>query len=507
MRILIVEDEVRIREGLAKLIKFHTSHMVIGEAGNGQEGLALALRFKPELVITDIRMPVMDGLEMIEKLHDMNMHIRAVILSGYSEFEYAKKAIRFGVDDYLLKPLAAEDIVEVLERIEDKLEAEEKKNIGTPGQYIKELIYGGIKREEDWRRIKDLHGFGARKRFQLYVAYIGEAPIGFEEKVREMIEQLREQFVDAVLYLVANSVKRQLACLAILPDDEETDRLFCQAMERRLIRPYKQRDERAVWSMVSADDWRDIPEAARAAETLIKEAMSITDGELLTMRRAGRIFWKDFRFPADMGTDMKNALCRGASDALRQSGEAFIRYMEDGPYREQEVRQAYLKVIYLFLDTVREMDKDTYALLQNADLLSKCTEAVTMREMEQSCRDGLAILCSPQREREDISNYTIKRAINYIREHYKEGITLEEVSGRLGITPEYLSTLFNREMKINFSTFLRRFRISNAKRLLRGTDMKVYEIAEEVGYADPKYFARVFKEELGISPGDYRQMG
>ena len=120
MRILIVEDEVMIREGLAKLIKSHTGHTVAGEASNGQEGLNLALRLRPELVITDIRMPVMDGLQMIEKLHDMNLNTRAVILSGYSEFEYAKKAIYYGVEDYLLKPLAAEDIVDVLERIEKK---------------------------------------------------------------------------------------------------------------------------------------------------------------------------------------------------------------------------------------------------------------------------------------------------------------------------------------------------------------------------------------------------
>ena len=141
MRILIVEDEVMIREGLSNLIKTHTGHTVIGEACNGQEGLALAVRYRPELVITDIRMPVMDGLQMIEKFHEMNLFVHVVILSGYSEFEYAKKAIRFGVEDYLLKPLAAEDIVEVLERIRNKLEDEEEKNADTPEQYIRELLY------------------------------------------------------------------------------------------------------------------------------------------------------------------------------------------------------------------------------------------------------------------------------------------------------------------------------------------------------------------------------
>lgn len=507
MRILIVEDEVMIREGLARLIKSHTGHTVIGEAANGQEGLALALRFKPELIITDIRMPVMDGLEMIEKLYDMNLHIRAVILSGYSEFDYAKKAIRFGAEDYLLKPLAAEDIVGVLERIEKKLEAEERKNAGTPGQCIKELVYGDPVSEEESRRIKTLCGFESARYFQLYIGYTGGAPIGYEEEIVSKWEQIKEQLQAVTLHVASDKMRRQILCMAALPDNGESPVLLCRAVERRIIRPYRQRSERAVWAMADIDGFEHIGDGAREAALLLKESMPLTDGELLTRERMDRIQWKEFRFPADICTNIRGALCRGDLEAAREAGEEFIRYMEDGPYREQEIRQAYLKAVYLFLDTIREIDGDTYTQLQNADLLSKCTEAVTLREMEQSCRDGLQLLCSPHRVKEDISNYTIKRAINYIREHYQEGITLEEVAGSLGITPEYLSTLFNREMGENFSAFLRKFRISHAKRLLKGTDMKVYEIAEAVGYTDPKYFARVFKDELGISPGDYRQLG
>lgn len=115
-------------------------------------------------------------------------------------------------------------------------------------------------------------------------------------------------------------------------------------------------------------------------------------------------------------------------------------------------------------------------------------------------------IAGAQTKREDISNYVIKRAINHIREHYQEGLTQEEVAAVHQITPEYLSTLFNREMGINFSVFLKQFRISHAKRMLKGTDMKVYEIADAVGYSDSKYFQRVFKEEVGVSPGEYRQM-
>lgn len=506
MRILIVEDEVMIREGLAKLIRAHTDHAVIGEASNGKEGLQLAIRYRPDLMITDIRMPVMDGLEMIEALHGMGLRIRAVILSGYSEFAYAKRAIYFGVEDYLLKPLAAEDIVEALQRIEEKIEAEEKKYAGTPVRYIRELIDGGALQQEGRQCLAQDCGFGSAGCFQIYLGYLGETLVGYEEEIRGKWETLKNDFTKVRLFAIANGRKQQLLYLAVLPPEEGAPALFQKAVERRITRPYKQKENRGVWSMAAAARWEEIPEAARAAESLLREAMGVRDGELILRERLQALAWKEFQYPAELGAEMKHALCRGEPDAIRAAGERFIGYMQDGPLREQEIRQAYLKAVYLLLDTVREVDGDTYGRMQNADLLAKCTEAVTLREMSGSFRDGLDILCSSRRVREDISNYTIKRAINHIREHYQEGITLEEVSGQLGITPEYLSTLFNREMKVNFSTFLRQFRISHAKRLLKGTDMKVYEVAEAVGYSDSKYFARVFKEELGVSPGDYRQM-
>ena len=124
------------------------------------------------------------------------------------------------------------------------------------------------------------------------------------------------------------------------------------------------------------------------------------------------------------------------------------------------------------------------------------------RQLRRLCET----FCMHTEQKEDISNYAIKRAISYIRMHYNENIMLEELANKLDITPEYLSTLFNREVGVNFSSFLKDFRISHAKRLLKCSDKKIYEIAEEVGYPDSKYFNRVFKEKVGVSPREYRQL-
>ena len=138
-------------------------------------------------------------------------------------------------------------------------------------------------------------------------------------------------------------------------------------------------------------------------------------------------------------------------------------------------------------------------------LFKRIGEIYTKSEIEQIFEDFLQVIQTTPEKKEEIRNYTILKVINYIREHYNEGITLEEVARKMDLTPEYLSTLFNREMDMNFSSFLKQFRISQAKRLLKGTNLKIYEVAEAVGYSDAKYFMRVFKEVQGISPKEFRQ--
>ena len=159
MRIVIVEDEIKIREGMAKLIESQTEHVVLGEAVDGKDGLEMILRFRPDLVITDIKMPKMDGLEMVRELHERKLSLHVVILTGYSEFEYAQKALRYGVDDYLLKPLAIDDIRDMLAKVEEKLKKEQMTN-GTPGQHVRNLIVGdGKDADKHCSILKELCGF------------------------------------------------------------------------------------------------------------------------------------------------------------------------------------------------------------------------------------------------------------------------------------------------------------------------------------------------------------
>ena len=177
--------------------------------------------------------------------------------------------------------------------------------------------------------------------------------------------------------------------------------------------------------------------------------------------------------------------------------------MPDEEYSAEEIRNGAVKLITRMMDIAKEINQKAYESLLEKDYLKALFLAYTQTEIRDILMKCGNTICD-RKKKESISNYTISRTIEYIRTHYQEGISLEKTAEILNITPEYLSMLFKREMGMNFSVFLKEFRISHAKRLLKGTDMKIYEVAQECGYSNSNYFTKVFKEVTGISPAEYR---
>ncbi len=506
MRIVIVEDEVRIREGIAKMIESQTEHVVQGKAVNGEEGLEMVLRFKPDLVITDVRMPKIDGLEMVKELYERKVPCHAVILSGYSEFEYARKAIRYGVDEYLLKPLDIDDIKKTLEQVEQKIRREEMTN-GTPGLHLRNLITGAEKDlEKNCGILKDICGFPADGEYELFAGYIGSAESLYREEAEQAVKELKEKYRELKLYYIYIENMQKGYLLGCGEKGEEKLAALEKSVYNRLILKYKDKPEKAIWTRKRFCCPEEIQDAARELDGLLTYALVLHPDGWLDAGQAEQYRPQPFAAPTPIYHQIRNAICREDMQKLNQGAEDFLEYMSKGHFEIGEIRKAFIKSYYLIGDTLQDIEPVRYQHLREKNLLRNLESAVTWHELESAYRDVIQAIEGARTKREDISNYVIKRALNYIREHYQEGLTQEEVASVLEITPEYLSTLFNREMGINFSAFLKQFRLSHAKRMLKGTDQKVYEIANAVGYSDPKYFQRVFKEEIGVSPGEYRQM-
>ncbi len=506
MRIVIVEDEVKIREGMAKLIESQTGHVVQGEAVDGREGLEMILRFKPDLVITDIRMPRMDGLEMVKELHERKIPVHVVILSGYSEFEYAQKAIHYGVDDYILKPLSIDDVRDMLAKVEGKIRKEQLTS-GTPEHHLKNLIMGDEKgADKNCGILKDICGFPEEGDYELFAGYVGSAEPAYREETERFAEELKKKYEDLKIFYVYVENLQKGYLLGYGEKGGERLPALERSVYNRLLLRYQNKAERAIWTRKRFTCPGQIRQTVKELDGLLTYALVLKPEGWLDEEQVGRYCPQEFQAPVHIYNRIRSAICSDDSSKLRKEADAFLTYMSEGHFDNIEIRKAFVKCYHLIGDTLQEIDSSMYQHLKNRNLLRNIETAVTWHELWQAYQDVIQTITDTRAKREDISNYVIKRAINYIREHYQEGLTQEEVASVLEITPEYLSTLFNREMGINFSVFLKQFRMSHAKRLLKGTDLRVYEIAAAVGYSDPKYFQRVFKEEIGVSPGEYRQM-
>lgn len=502
MRILIVEDEVKIRVGLSKLIEAQSGHTIIGEAKNGKEGMEMALRLHPELILTDIRMPLMNGLEMLEQLHRQKLKFHSVLLTGYAEFEYARKAIQLGADNYLLKPIGVEDVQQVLREVEEKILEEKGRIEGTPQGYLRTMLLGSG--EEEARSLRLLLETGALsgvRKSWLFLGYMGGTDASYLNWCRQNFEALQKKYPQHRIYSTFIENTQEYLCL--IQADLSKERIRSM-MEHRIFMEKSKRGM-PLWTTACIQHPAELRESISKMRTWYTWAMVLGYDHLITAEEIDSFEAEEFQYPVGLENRLKAEVCKGNREKIGECAKEFVALMGQQRCSPFHIRESYIRIVNFLLNLSSEVAQEGYRLMQELGPIHELGRAVTLFEMQECFFRVTEVLENAVNKKEDIRNYTVNRAISYIREHYQEVISLEEMAGRLDITPEYLSTLFNREMGINFSTFLKKFRVSQAKRLLKGSDMKIYEVANAVGYGDSKYFNRVFREEVGVSPGDYRQ--
>ena len=459
-------------------------------------------RYHPQLVISDIRMPVMDGLEMLQESVRLGNHCHFVILSGYSEFEYAQTALRYGVDDYLLKPLAPEDVTELLNKIQKKIEKEEVKNAQTTEGLLRELLTGGRNDVADiCCELQENHVFAENKPIFIAAGYTGNTSLKYSQVLSSQWEKMKEQYPAMRIFYVLVEKSQEMF---LLLQGDITEEEFEKKLNRRVYQNLTEEDQ-PVWTFAVLDKPEEMQNVVEKLRKYYLYGIRLGYRTIITEKKTENISEEEFQYPIHLENRIQTALCGTKAELIRKEADFFIDYTKEMKCSPRYIRKTYKKMLAFLEHICHEVNPEAYKLLQSQDLEKAASEMVTAGELESCFRKAVDIIIESKDKKEGIRNYAIRRAINFIREHYSENISLDMLAERLEITPEYLSALFNKEVGINFSTFLKQFRISQAKRLLKGTDEKIYAIAQQVGYNDPKYFNRVFKEEMGMSPGDYRQ--
>lgn len=504
MRIVIVEDEIRIREGIANLLhKLGEDYVVLGEASDGDDGLALCLKENPDLVITDIRMPRMDGITMLDNMYKQGLKTKAIVLSAYSEFEYARGAMKLGVTEYLLKPVSLMDFSNALNNIRVQIEEEQLKkpqNIGTLEQTITDIYYGSITLDNEIENyLKDKYDIDAKKPICVIGAYLGNL-YGEVDKYQELLKNMVAENGSLGAIQIASPFRK--AIVLIVYKYRST-----QDVERWLQYRMLQEDiAGVVFGFAVADDISTIKASYDRLSQYMDWNISFEKEILISYPKITQVQTAICTYPMDAEPQLRTALCSADRDKVDKALKNFHSSFLDGKiYAPREIKDCYVRFLWFAMEIARDLGNMDARKIERQELLKRIMDANSKAELVRLSDEILDIICSVSEVKEDVTDLTVKRAKSIIHEYYNTGITLDEIAGKLGITPEYLGTKFRTETGVTFSTYMKDYRITKAKELLLGTNLKLYEIADRVGYNDPKYFSRVFKETTGQLPAEYRK--
>ncbi len=508
MKIIIVEDEIRIREGIIRLLgKMNQTYEVVGEAENGVEGLELITRLQPDLIITDIKMPEMDGLEMLTRACEYQQKVKAIVLSAYSEFEYARKAMKLGVTEYLLKPISMNDFSMAMDHVKNQIQNErlqKPSQLGSLEQIIEGILSGSIVPDEEiYRFLESKYKITKTTPLASVCFYLG---MRYEEQIERVKREVRllVSQTEGVTYTVVPLIQDKMLMIVFYGfQDGLTLERFIQG--RILSQSESMKEITTGWTI--GENIVSLGEQIHLLKKNLEWNISLGDGVVISYPKINKIQTVPCIYPVQIENRIKIALCGSNHEKLMEEAKTFQHYFREGKlYAPKEIKECYVRFLWSVMNVAKEVGSLPETNLSQQKLLECIMGAKTQEELSLVLKEVFSILeHTADTPESEITHLTIKRTINMIQEFYATGITLDEIAEKLHITPEYLGTQFHREVGVTFSVYIKSLRMAKAKELLIGTQLKLYEIAEKVGYTDSKYFSKVFKETFGQLPADYRK--
>lgn len=502
-RVLIVDDEIMIRQGLSKLIAKNAANWEIaGEARNGREALEKLEQLKPQLIITDIRMPYMDGIELARAVHEMGAEIAVIILTGFKDFEYAQGALRYGVLDFLLKPCPEEEVTQALDKAYCKITGE-----------MRELERKSAEARQN-----------ARHTVRSIMLRLPNEQAGLEEVKRSflgrelLLVKVATYFPKAKAYGYNDMNLLQFAIANIMEELMGKYKLQGELLHVTydILALFHQKSPSAAdfsWELAAtvlellgislrtfeAGEMTELAKLSGSIDRLSGPVVTGAEPVAVTLQQA--ISQTKIR---NLQNDMMSHIMLGQADQVREYMESYIGRMGNLP-----VEQAKLEASALGL-ALHEMMQEDFASKDMAgeagDEINKLYRLASLQEVLDWAAGQMELFFKEfLRWMNDHDQNIIEKSIRYIHEHYMESCDLKEVADHVYLSANYFSSMFRKETGESFINYVMKVRIDKAKMLISNTDLKVFEIAQRVGYDDPNYFTTVFKQLTGMSPRQYRK--
>ncbi len=505
MRIAVVEDETLIREGMANILqKIDPEYKVIGTAEDGESGYELIRRERPDLVIMDIRMPKMDGLTMLGKLREEQIPCRAIVLTAYSEFSYAKQAIDHGVENYLLKPIKIPELKQVLQKIANEIQkVESQEKVLSMDNIFLGCLNGQVEGSRELNHMtKERYGFAVEDPAEVFMVWLGESYERQADQTAEILEHLAVNAVGYQTFLQKNENNRMILMILYRLEEgksfyERYQRNVVQVLERVLEKP-------VIYVWQRSQHLTDVHVIVKQMKENREWNLSFASGTLISPEQIEQ--WKmiPMKYPIEVEEQAVQAILKKDRKTFEKCYEKFIELLRSGGYSPKQIKEALLRFEWNLANKQWKRKEESELRIQN--ILGKLADAITWEEIQCEMETFLPIVYGEEEDKEENSvSQMVQKAKELIWKYYSEGITLEEAARKLFVSEEYLSTQFKKETGNSFTETVRHYKIEKVKQLLLDTPLKLNQIAELAGYSDPKYMSKVFKEEVGMLPSEFRK--
>lgn len=521
---MIIDDELLVRIGVKSSIDWAKYGMeIVGEASNGQEALEKIRKTKPDVLILDIKMPVMDGLELLQKIKQERILCKSVILSSFDDLEHVKEAMKLGAVDYLHKPcMNPEGLLKILSQIKADLEAEKKpiqSGYAADSESREDQVTAFLKKAVDGLLPSDEAFYEGLEQYNIRLGRSNYSSIAFSII---NYQRVMKRYTDTNRGLLNSSILDILG--QVFANDKEI--VFLQYAKNLYL---------ALISMEKVASRKEIFEHQNRIVHLISDSLkkfldidlcvgisdthSAPKGIKNTFNEAFKALQYHFYNPSEK-IAYHGTLPKGISskELMAQVGQLVIKLKEciadHSVYQYKNIMDELFGLLrsmpVLSSDEVKKLFSGILFLLNELDTcfdeMNYISAAETLDELQSLFEEILnrkACHCLEEDQYKNCS-FLVKRILNYVNENYQKELSLSLLSEELNISPNYISRVFREEVGKTLFNYINEVRVEKAKKLMHQQELKIYEIGEKVGFNSSVHFNIVFNKLTGCSPKQYR---
>lgn len=534
-KLLVVDDEFNIRDGIANAIAWNTIDVqIVGTAIDGVAALEKVETLSPDIIITDVSMDDMDGLELSSIVKTKYPDIKIVILSGYEEFEYVQKALELKVHSYIMKPIRSIELIETIKNVivEIKKEKELKQKINSMEleidktksllveRFLFNLVHGNIVSADEFHAQAEFLDIKFTR--QYYTCLLVTIPEHYKiskdagiKKIQSLVYGIREIIFNIMNQLEVRAITDELGSMAFIvgnnsQSEKDFHSIITSQLELAMETITRLLQIKAVFAVGAVyktpyEISKSFKEASLASEhnLMTGEAMIVHINDITST----------FGTPCTYPIEKESLLLKSLSEVNIEKTNSIITEMfieiKNQHYTKSRIKTDIMGLISVLSRKTMDMDVDVYQLFDENlhDPYTALDQYNTIEQIENWVKNiAEKTIYEIKNKQSNSTKSVIKKANKYLEDNYMDpSLSLVTISEHLCLSASYFSRLYKKESGVNYVEVLTKIRIGKAKEMLKKTNQKISTISELVGYTNSKYFCTIFKKSMGITPVEYRE--